>query len=187
MPRSGEEARRRLQRVALELFREQGFDRTTTAEIARHAGVTERTYFHHFRDKREVLFGGEEVLRGLLIAAVRDAPHGPAPLEVLLGAFLSVEDWMEDGRAYARPRYDVVAASPALRERETAKLASLAGSVADALVERGVGHRRATITARAAMAAFEVATVAWYADPSHGFGAHLRDAFDDLRTLGGAD
>ena len=68
MPRSGEQARRRLQQAALELYRAQGYDRTTTAEIAAQAGVTERTFFRHFADKREVLFDGEAVLRDILVS-----------------------------------------------------------------------------------------------------------------------
>jgi hypothetical protein len=41
VPRSGAEARRRLQQAALELYGERGFDRTTTAEIAEHASLTD--------------------------------------------------------------------------------------------------------------------------------------------------
>jgi AcrR family transcriptional regulator len=183
VPRSGQEARRRLQRAALELFEERGFDQTTTAQIARHAGVTERTFFHHFPDKREVLFGGEDVLRDLLVAAARDAPAELGPLETLLNAFLATEEWMEEGRAYSQPRHELVAATPALREREAAKLASLADSLADVLEERGVTRQRAVIAAHAGMTAFTVAVVAWYRQPSGEFGQRLRSAFDDLRAV----
>ena len=58
MSRWDPNARGRLEKAALELFRERGFDQTTTAEIAERAGLTERTFFRHFADKREVLFGG---------------------------------------------------------------------------------------------------------------------------------
>ena len=185
MPRSGQQARRRLQQAALELYRERGFDRTTTAEIARHAGVTERTFFHHFRDKREVLFGGEDVLRDLLRPAVRDAPGGLGPLEVLFSAFRSLEGVMEEGLAYARPRHELIVATPTLREREAAKLASLADTLADSLHERGVPRQRALLAAHAGMAAFSVAVTAWYEQPSGGLVPRLRSAFDDLRDLAG--
>lgn len=183
MPRSGQEARRRLQRVALELYREHGFDRTTTAQIAERAGVTERTFFHHFPDKREVLFGGEELLRGLLVSAVRAVPGELAPLDALLSAFRSLEEVMEESRSYSQPRHELIAATPALREREAAKLASLAGTLADLLQERGIPRQRAVLTARAAMAAFEVAVVTWYESPSDGLAGRLASAFEDLRSI----
>ena len=183
MPRSGQEARRRLELAALELYREHGFDRTTTAQIAKRAGVTERTFFHHFPDKREVLFTGQERLRGLLVAAVDAAPEALVPLEVLLGAFRALEEVMVEGRSYAQPRHELIAATPALRERETAKLAALADALAVALVERGIAPQRAVLAAHAATAAFNVAAVAWYDDPSRGLDARLVEAFDDLRGV----
>ena len=183
MPRSGQEARRRLQQAALELYREHGFDRTTTAEIAKRAGVTERTFFHHFLDKREVLFGGEELLRDLLASAVRALPGGLTPLDVLLSAFESLEEVMEEGRSYSQPRHELVVTTPALREREAAKLASLAGTLADVLQERGTPRQQAVLAAHAAMAAFNVAVVSWYEKPSEGLGVRLADAFKDLREI----
>jgi AcrR family transcriptional regulator len=183
VPRSGQEARRRLQRAALELYREHGFDRTTTAEIAKRAGVTERTFFHHFPDKREVLFGGEELLRGLLVSAVRAVPGELAPLDALLSAFQSLEEVMEEGRSYSQPRHELVVTTPALREREAAKLASLADTLADVLQERGVPRQQAVLAAHAAMAAFNVAVVAWFERPSEGLGVRLASVFEDLRNI----
>ena len=46
----------RLQKAALELFATRGFEQTTATEIAQSVGLTERTFFRHFSDKREVLF-----------------------------------------------------------------------------------------------------------------------------------
>src|SRR5579875_3478268 len=59
----------RLQRAALALYAERGFDATTVAQIAERAGLTKRTFFRYFADKREVLFQGSEELRGLLVQA----------------------------------------------------------------------------------------------------------------------
>src|SRR3954454_23851391 len=118
VPRSGAEARRRLQQAALELYRERGFDRTTTAEIAARAGVNERTFFRHFADKREGLFDGEAALRAELVQSVAEAPGGLPPLDVLLGAFRKAGRILEDNRPFSEPRLAVIAATPALRERE---------------------------------------------------------------------
>ena len=125
MPRNGEQVHRRLQQAALELFRERGFDQTTAAEIAARAGVTERTFFRHFPDKREILFNGEASLRTALTNAVADAPADLEPLQALLFAFHAVEAMLEENRPFSEPRHQVIAAVPALRERELAKVAAL--------------------------------------------------------------
>ncbi|WP_030240249.1 TetR family transcriptional regulator [Streptomyces sp. NRRL S-350] len=183
MPRSGAEARRRLQQAALELYRERGFDQTTTAEIAARAGVNERTFFRHFPDKREVLFDGEADLRAALVQAVTEAPDGLQPLETLLLAFRKVERILEGNRPFAEPRLEVIAVTPALRERDLAKAASLADAMAGALRQRGVADRLAGLAAQSGWAAFHHAVHAWIDDPSQSLDAHLRQAFDDLRAL----
>src|SRR3954464_15916262 len=107
VPRSGAEARRRLQQAALELYRERGFDRTTTAEIAARAGVNERTFFRHFPDKGEVLFDGEAELRAALTRAVAEAPGDLGPLDTLLHAFRQAGRVLEDNRPFSEPRLHV--------------------------------------------------------------------------------
>src|SRR5215469_10186938 len=82
-------ARGRLAQAALTLYAEQGFEQTTAAEIARFAGLTERTFFRHFADKREVLFYGADSLRDLLVRAVADVPSSAGPMDAV-GAALQV-------------------------------------------------------------------------------------------------
>ncbi|GGP68106.1 TetR family transcriptional regulator [Saccharothrix coeruleofusca] len=183
MPRSGAEARHRLQRAALELYLERGFDQTTAAEIAARAGVNERTFFRHFPDKREVLFDGEADLRAALVRAVVDAPAGRGPFEVLLCAFRKSARNLEDNRPFSEPRWKVIAATPALRERELAKHALLVDAVAEALRQRGVGDGLADLAARTGWAAYQHATQAWVDDPAQSLDAHLLRAFEDLRAL----
>ena len=183
MPRSGEQARRRLQQAALELYRERGYDRTTTAEIAAHAGVTERTFFRHFADKREVLFDGEAVLRDILVAGVAQAPAGLEPLAALAFAFRAAERLLEENLPFSQPRQAVIAAVPALKERELAKVASLIAALASALVQRGIPDRLATLAAQAGMAVFSQAIRAWLGDPSRTLDAYLAGTLDDLNAL----
>ncbi|MEV4075075.1 TetR family transcriptional regulator [Nonomuraea fuscirosea] len=183
MPRSGAEARRRLQQAALELYRERGFDRTTTAEIAARAGLNERTFFRHFPDKREVLFDGESDLRAALTEAVAEAPDGLQPLDLILHAFRKVEHILEDNRPFAEPRLRVIAETPALRERDLAKAASMAEAVAEALRRRGVADRLAGLAAQTGWAAFHHAAQAWIDDSTQSLDAYLLQAFDDLRAL----
>ena len=183
MPRSGAEARRRLQQAALELYRERGFDQTTTAEIAARAGVNERTFFRHFPDKREVLFSGEAELRAALEQGVAEAPEGLPVLDVLRHAFRAARHVPEGNRSFAEPRMKVIAATPALRERDLAKGASITESVAEALRKRGVPDRLCLLAAQTAWAAFAQAYTAWIADPSQSLDDHLIQAFADLRAL----
>ena len=183
MPRSGEPARRRLQQAAVALFGERGYDQTTTAEIAARAGVTERTFFRHFADKREVLFDGQAILRELLTSAIAEAPVTLQPLEVLYRAFRSVERLLEDNRPFSIPRQQVIDRTPALQERELAKVAALAEALSLALRQRGVDERLAALAAQTGMATFRYAVASWFADPAGGLGTHLDRAFDELDGL----
>jgi AcrR family transcriptional regulator len=183
VPRSGTQARRRLQQAALELYQERGFDQTTAAEIAARAGVNERTFFRHFPDKREVLFDGEAELRAALMRAVADAPDGLEPFEVLLCAFRESARNLENNRPFSEPRWKVIAVTPALRERELAKHAWLTDAVVEALRQRGVGDGLAGLAARTGWAAYQHAVQAWIDDPTQSVDAHLLRAFDDLRAL----
>ena len=176
-------ARLRLQRSALELFRERGFERTTAAEIAARAGLTERTFFRHFADKREALFDGEAILRTALTASMAATDAALGPLDTLFRAFHSVVPLLEGNRAFAEPRQRVIAATPALQERELAKLATLADALADGLRSRAVPPLRATLAARAGMAAFAEATVQWLDDPAVTLGDRLDRAQRELQAL----
>ena len=175
--------RGRLQSAALELFRVRGYHQTTAAEIAAQAGVTERTFFRHFTDKREVLFDGEAKLRAALTAAISCAPEGLNPLDTLLRAFRSVLPLLEANRPFSKPRQEVISATPALHEREMAKMAALADALAVALRARGVVDLHATLAARTGMAAFGFATVSWLNDPGRDLGACLELVFRELKML----
>ncbi len=183
MPRSGDKARRRLQKAALELFSERGYEQTTASEIAARAGVTERTFFRHFLDKREVLFDGQITLRAALTGAVAEAPETLQPMEILYWAFRSVEQILEDNRPFSGPRQQVIANTPALQERELAKTAALTDNLLLALRDRGVDERVATLAAQTGMAVFHYAVVSWFADASRPLGAYLDEAFDELCRL----
>ena len=183
MPRNGDQVHRSLQQAALELFGERGFDQTTAAEIAARAGVTERTFFRHFADKRETLFGGEAPLRTLLVDAVAAAPGGCEPLQALRFSFQAVAPMLEANRPFSEPRQRVIAANPALKEREVAKVAALVVALAEALGRRGVAARLATLAAQAGMAALTTAVTSWLADPGRDLHAHLAEAFADLHVL----
>ena len=178
-----QDARTRLRDAALELFQTRGYERTTAAEIAARAGVTERTFFRHFPDKREVLFDGEATVQATLIASVVEAPADLGPLDMLFRAFRSFQPLLEARWSYAKPRQEIIAVTPALQERELAKIDLLADALAEALRARGVADLRALFAARIGMAAFVHATVGWFEDPEIAFRERLDLAARELKTL----
>lgn len=178
-----DDVRSRLQGAALELFGERGYDRTTAAEIAARAGVTERTFFRYFPNKQEVLFDGEVMVRAALTALVADAPADLGPINTLFRAFRSFQPALEDSWSYAKPRHEVISTTPALRERELAKVAALVDALAAALQARGVADVRAALAARTGVAAFVYATISWLDDPTVEFGERIDLASRELKAL----
>jgi AcrR family transcriptional regulator len=150
-------ARGRLEQAALDLYVERGFEQTTVAEIAERAGLTERTFFRHFADKREVLFAGAGALQELLETAVAGAPDSVTPLEAVAAALEAAGALLQERREYSRRRQAVINANPALQERELIKLAALASALADALRRRGVTEPAASLAAEAGVAVFRIA------------------------------
>lgn len=183
LSKNTEEVRDRLHRAALKLYQQQGYDRTTTAEIAASAGVTERTFFRYFPDKREVLFVGEAELRTILVGAADQAPPELSPMAVVLHALKALQELLEKNRAAAAERYIVIAATPALQERALAKTESVTADLTSALQRRGLDENLSRLASRTGMAIFSYAVRAWGEDPSRGIDAHLDAAFLALQSL----
>jgi AcrR family transcriptional regulator len=183
MPKSSAEAHRKLQQAALELFRERGYEQTTASEIAAQAGVTERTFFRHFADKRDILFDRESSVQAALTEAIASAPADLTPMQVLLRAFHGMEAIYEDNRSFSAPRQAIIAATPALRERELTKIASMVAALASALEQRGVDAKLSMLAAQVGTSAFNYALMGWLDDTSSGLGAHLDRAFNQLFLL----
>ncbi len=160
------DARGRLEQAALQLFVERGYDNTTVADIADRAGLTERTFFRHFADKREVLFGGSTLLQELLSASVAAAPDDLTPIEAVRVALEAAGALIQERGEWSQRRQAVIAANAELRERELIKLASLSSTLTDALRRRGVKEPAASLTAEVAIAAFKVAFERWVEQPT---------------------
>jgi AcrR family transcriptional regulator len=155
-------ARQRLETAALDLFVENGYEETTVAQIADRAGLNRATFFRHFADKREVLFGGEDVLAGLFADAIRAASPDATITGCLRAALAAAEPLMtSQRRAAAARRMLVVAANSELQERGQLKHARIAASVTGALRERGADELAARLGAEVGMLAFTVAFERW--------------------------
>jgi AcrR family transcriptional regulator len=184
MPRWQPDAQTRLQEAALALFEERGYDETTVAKIAERAGLTKRTFFRYFADKREVLFWGAENIEDLFSAAIHSATAAAPPLDAVgrgLEAFAARLD--EQGEVAAR-RIRIVRASPELWERQLVKFASIAEAAARALRSRGVSAEAAVIAGETGMAVFRVAAARWL-DEADGrpFAELIVEALAQLRAL----
>jgi AcrR family transcriptional regulator len=177
-------ARGRLEQAAMELFLERGFEQTTVTEIATRAGLTQRTFFRYFADKREVLFWGAGALQELLVSAVASAPDRAAPLDAVAAALEATGPGFAERREFARQRQAIINANPELRERELIKLATLAAAMAAALRQRGVSDPAASLTAEAGIAVFKVAFERWVneAGPAD-LSRIIRDSLDELKTV----
>ncbi len=168
----------------MELYSERGFEQTTVAEIAMRAGLTERTFFRHFADKREVLFAGAGALQELLVNAVADAPSSLAPIEVLAAGLETVGTLFGERRESSRQRQKIIAANAELQERELIKLASLASAVADTLRRRGVKDPAASLTAEAGIAVFRIAFELWVEETNQqDFPQLIRESLEELRAV----
>ena len=177
-------ARGRLEQAALDLYLERGFELTTVAEIAGRAGLTERTFFRHFADKREVLFWGSGVLQEVLVGAVAGAPPSAAPIDAVAAALEAAGNLLEERRALARRRQAVIAANPSLQERELIKLATLASAMAGALRRRGVGEPAASLAAEAGVAVFRVAFERWIEDSGErDLPQVVRESLEELKAV----
>jgi AcrR family transcriptional regulator len=184
MSRWNPNARGRLEQAAYELFLAQGYDRTTVADIAMRAGLTERTFFRHYADKREVLFGGSAALQDELLGALAGLPPALSTIEAVRTAVEAMSSLMHGRRALARERHLVVAAHADLQERELIKRATLTAALAQALQQRGVPDPAASIAADMGMAVFYVGFGHWLDDPADRELVEIvHEGFDQLKAV----
>ncbi|MFE6160111.1 TetR family transcriptional regulator [Streptomyces sp. NPDC056486] len=177
-------ARGRLEQAALELYSERGFEQTTVKEIAKLAGLTERTFFRHFTDKREVLFPESNPLRDVLVEALDGVPDSERPIDAVAAALDTIAELMRERRELARQRQAVIAANAELQERELVKLASLVSALTVALRRRGVADPAAGLAAEAGIAVFKIAFERWISEAEQRDLSHLiRDSLDELKAV----
>jgi AcrR family transcriptional regulator len=184
MARWEPDASGRLVEAAMQLYRERGFDQTTVADIAARAGLTERTFFRYFADKREVLFSGSRALQDFFVGQVAAAPAGTSPIDVVAGAVAQSASFFADRRDFARHRQALIVAHAELHERELIKFAALAAAMGEALRRRGVPASAASLAADAGMTIFKRAFEAWLGDgKKRDLAFHVRAAHAELEGV----
>ena len=177
-------AKERLVQAALDLFAERGYDNTTVVDIAERAGLTKSTFFRHFADKREVLFGGD-TLAGLLADGIASAPEGSPPTEAVAHGLdaIGTQAFTPARGEFAIRRRAVIAAHPELQEREALKGLALTAAMAEALERRGTPALTAQVTAQVGALALRIAYERW-SDSADGddFGHIARATLHELRA-----
>lgn len=177
------DARGRLAKAAMELYDERGYEQTTVAEIAKRAGLTERTFFRHFADKREVLFAGSDVLKERLIGALDEAPSSLPPIDAVGAALDDIGAWFTD-REFSQRRQTIIDANPELQERERIKLASMASALAAALRRRGVREPAATLAAEMGIAVFRIGFERWIGESNgRDLAQIMRESLAELKAV----
>jgi AcrR family transcriptional regulator len=183
MPRWEPDSARRLADAAFALYSERGFENTTVAEIAARAGVTERTFFRHFADKREVLFAGAGRLEEAAVNGAANAPESATPLDMAAAGLEAAAALLTDAE-FSRRRQRIISANVELRERELSKLASLSATLADALRRRGVGDPIAGLTAEVAMTVFRMAFERWIDEGNdQSFPQLIHESLEQLKAV----
>jgi AcrR family transcriptional regulator len=174
----------RLRDAAMELFLQRGYEQTTVADIAERAGLTSRTFFRYFADKREVLFARSDELQQTLVDAVQGAPADASPMAAVAAALDTAAAMIGTNREHSRSRQTVIDSSAELRERELIKLASLAAALAAGLRRRGVPDPQAGLAAETGLAVLRVAFPQWIQEPAERPLADvMRESLADLTAL----
>lgn len=167
------------------LFLERGYDNVTVAEIAERAGLTRRTFFNHFADKREIFFGGAEAFRADVAEHLDKAAAALPPLDAAVAALTGAGRGLAEYREHAAAVRAVIASATELQERDLIKMATVVSTLVDGLQRRGAPVRAATLAAKAAVIAFTVAWDDCVDDPGADFDDFMRRAIADLRTVMG--
>ena len=174
----------RLARAALDLYAERGFEQTTVADIARRAGVTERTFFRYFADKREVLFKRSAALQDVIVESIDLAPPAMSPIDTVGAAVTCAASMIQENREFAGQRAAVIAANPSLQERELLKLANLGTAAAEALRRRGVPDLTARLAAETGVTIFSAGFERWLSEPpALQFDQCITEALVELKAM----
>jgi AcrR family transcriptional regulator len=169
----------------MELFSDVGYEQTTVADIAARAGLTARTFFRYFADKREVLFDGSRRLQQTMLDGLGNAPANASAIEAIAAALdATAEFFVDTHRPFSRQRSVVIAANTELHERELIKLATMAAGLAEGLRARGILEPDASLAAEAGIAVFRVAFGVWVSESEQrGFREIVSEALARLRSL----
>ncbi len=184
------QTRRALQKAALYLFAEQGYEETTVADIATRAEVGLRTFFLHFPTKEAVLFNGSRESFDGFYQLVRTAPSELSDLAAIEFALIKLHRSLGSDREMHHEMTKLLvkaaAASSVVRGRRMENADKITGVAANAIAKRR-GERSpslATVTlAEAAMRMHHLAVTEWTTAGLDSLIPIFRRRFKALREL----
>jgi AcrR family transcriptional regulator len=129
--RKKQQTRETIERVALQLFAERGYDEATLAEIAEAADVSPRTIFSYFQSKEDILFCTEGDYLTMLREMLEQRDAGSTTVDALRDFISSLPPPDE----HAMLRKKVVAANPDLQMKLRARIGQLEGVLAQSIAK----------------------------------------------------
>ncbi|MGW2717723.1 TetR/AcrR family transcriptional regulator [Streptomyces sp. NPDC001492] len=166
--------------TALRLFTEQGYDETTIAQIAREAGVSQRTLFRYFGSKEDLLGGGQDRFGEVLMDTISEQPADAGAWEALRAGVAAVLA-LHDSREQALERFRLLHNTASLRAgwlekrlRFQENLLPLIETRMDAAT--GTEGARARAVIAAAFACLDAASMTWVANDGDG---DIMDLYDE--------
>lgn len=184
MARWEPDAEHRLRRAALDLFTERGYDQVTVSDISERAGLTRRSFFRYFPDKREVLFAGSDRLAREIELRLDAAPSDEPVTAAVIRVLTEAGQLLMQNRGGQQQRRGIIAGSPELKERDRTKIAAIAAAVARSLARRGIKPDDAQLLGAVWAELFRSAyDRALTDDASVRLGQHLLAAVDALKSL----
>lgn len=183
--RKRERTKRHILDVALRLFASDGYDETTIEAIAGAADISQRTFFHYFASKEDILASWQAGMPDLLHAAIDAQPDRGTPLQTLREAISQMPQSLDRKQALAMNR--IFRRNEQLRASNNAKMLRLEEVAFDALRARygnGFDLEPLRVAAMVAVGAVRLGLDAW----SSGNGQapvtlHIGQAFDALTTV----
>ena len=179
--------RQALRQAALELFASQGFDTTTTEEIAERAGVSVRTFFRYFPTKELVLFLGRYDAIQSFAAEFLNEPDSLGDLDAMCASLVASGSGFAARRKALLLYEKAVESSPTLRGRERDLQRDDVAAMAEAIATRRSLDRpdeQCALLAAIALLTYRRALGRWLAGPASGdFAEAVADEFQLLREL----
>jgi AcrR family transcriptional regulator len=151
--------REALRRAALTSFASKGFANVTVTELAREAGVTERTFFRHFPTKEAVLFQDYETQVEWLDEALAQRPASESLFDAVLASVASFPHDLEVVRRAATARTELISADRIANHLLVVQ-SSFAGVITDFIKRRNSEKADIDLVAEVAGATLAAALVA---------------------------
>lgn len=183
MPRWSPDAALVLEEAAMALFAEHGYAETTVPQIAERAGLTTRTFFRHFAEKREVVFLRDRELPTAVRTILDALPSGLGSRQLVEQGLSRAAVELEQWRAPISRRDAIIGSDEHLRERELLKLDHLAAAIEQGLVARDVPAEQAHVASRVAALAFDLALRRWLDAEGSSLQDELDRAWSEIRQV----